>query len=147
MVLRVDWPVASDDFDFGARDADPVAGLGDAAAEKVLTDTYALYVLRGDDYLRLAGIGRAVARVGDVHLPRPGAARHRACVMRGSRRCRAGGAQTVTGLGDEAVFLPSAGMVIGAGSGVEFTLQVAKVWQVGSQAEAVDLARIMLSRL
>jgi len=53
MVLRVDWPVASDDFDFGARDADPVAGLGDAAAEKVLTDTYALYVLRGDDYLRL----------------------------------------------------------------------------------------------
>lgn len=43
--------------------------------------------------------------------------------------------------------LPSAGMVIGAGSGVEFTLQVAKVWQVGTQADAVGLARIMLSRL
>ncbi|CAN5773264.1 hypothetical protein BH24CHL5_BH24CHL5_06920 [soil metagenome] len=57
------------------------------------------------------------------------------------------GAQTVTGLGDEAVFLPNAGVLIGAGSGVEFTLQVAKVWQVGTQADAVGLARIMLSRL
>ena len=57
------------------------------------------------------------------------------------------GAQTVTGLGDEAVFLPNAGAVIGAGSGVEFTLQVTKVWVAGSQAEAVELARIMLSRL
>jgi len=53
VVLRVDWPVARDDFDFCAIDAAPVSGLGDEAAQKVLTDTYALCVLRGDDYLRL----------------------------------------------------------------------------------------------
>jgi len=59
----------------------------------------------------------------------------------------------VSGLGDEAVFIPSVGTVFGVTDGVLFTIQVVRGGgtynggSYGTEAEVVGLARLLISRL
>jgi hypothetical protein len=61
--------------------------------------------------------------------------------------------QPVSGLGDEAVFVPLVGLVVGVSDGVLFTITVvrgggtANGGSYGSEAEVVGLARLLISRL
>jgi len=61
--------------------------------------------------------------------------------------------QPVSGLGDEALFIPSLGVVFGVTDGVSFTIQVVRGGgtynggSYGTEAEVVGLARLLISRL
>ena len=56
------------------------------------------------------------------------------------------GVHAVSGVGEQAVFI-SAGAIIGVAGGAEFSVQVYQGGQVGTEADAAGLARLLVSRL
>lgn len=56
-------------------------------------------------------------------------------------------AKVLNGLGDQALFVPTGGLVFAFAKGMVFQVQVYKLGKVGTESDAVDLAHALLSRV
>lgn len=55
--------------------------------------------------------------------------------------------KVLTGLGDQALFVPSAGVIYGFLQGKVFSVQVVKAGKPGTESDAVTMAKALLSRI